>query len=116
ILGLHRPNAGQITVRGKNICRADAKTLNRLQRNWGVLYQHGALFSGLTVLENIALPIHEYLNLPDAMERELALVKLRLVGLKDEAAYKFPAELSGGMVKRAALARALALDPPILFL
>ncbi len=82
----------------------------------GVLFQHGALFSALTVLENIQVPMREYLDLPKALMDELAMLKIEMVGLSPEAAWKFPDELSGGMIKRAALARALALDPAIVFL
>jgi phospholipid/cholesterol/gamma-HCH transport system ATP-binding protein len=82
----------------------------------GVLFQHGALFSALTVLENVQVPMREYLDLPARLMDELAMLKIELVGLPPDAAYKFPSELSGGMIKRAALARALALDPDIVFL
>jgi phospholipid/cholesterol/gamma-HCH transport system ATP-binding protein len=82
----------------------------------GVLFQHGALFSSLTVLENIQVPMREYLSLPKQLMDELAMLKIELVGLKRSAAEKYPSELSGGMIKRAALARALALDPDIVFL
>ncbi len=82
----------------------------------GVLFQHGALFSALTVKENIQLPMREYLDLPQAMMDEFAKLKIELVGLQPDAADKFPSELSGGMIKRAALARALALDPDLVFL
>jgi phospholipid/cholesterol/gamma-HCH transport system ATP-binding protein len=82
----------------------------------GVLFQHGALFSALTVLENVQVPMREYLDLPRKLMDELAMLKIELVGLPPDAAQKFPSELSGGMIKRAALARALALDPDIVFL
>ena len=88
----------------------------RLDMRFGVLFQHGALFSALTVQENVQVPMREYLDLPRALMDELAQLKIELVGLPRDAATKFPSELSGGMVKRAALARALALDPEIVFL
>jgi phospholipid/cholesterol/gamma-HCH transport system ATP-binding protein len=81
-----------------------------------VLFQHGALFSGLTVRQNIQVPMREYLNLSQELMDELAMLKIRMVGLRPDAADKYPSELSGGMIKRAALARALALDPEIVFL
>ncbi|MEQ1384047.1 ATP-binding cassette domain-containing protein, partial [Salmonella enterica] len=85
-------------------------------RRWGVLFQDGALFSSLTVAQNIEVPMKEHLDLPDKLRAEIARLKVKLVGLPPEAADKFPSELSGGMRKRAGLARALALDPEIVFL
>ena len=116
ILSLNRKTAGTILLFGKNI-----ETLTELEKmasdmRLGVLFQHGALFSALSVLENIMVPMREYLDLSPALMRELAMVKINLVGLPPDAADKLPSELSGGMIKRAALARALALDPDILFL
>ncbi|MGE4351778.1 MAG: ABC transporter ATP-binding protein [Bdellovibrionales bacterium] len=116
ILGLHQPNAGVIEVLGCDIKKRSDTKVREQQKHIGVLYQKGALFSSLTVVENIEAPMHEYLDLPDDIIRELAMLKLRMVGLSDTAASKFPSELSGGMVKRAGLARALALDPSLLFL
>lgn len=116
ILGLHTPAAGDIMVSGNHIRHMSKKQDHEMHKHWGVMYQQGALFSALSVIENIELPMIEYMQLPEHIIRELALLKLTMVGLPDEAAYKYPSELSGGMVKRAGLARALALDPPLLFL
>jgi phospholipid/cholesterol/gamma-HCH transport system ATP-binding protein len=116
ILGLVHKQAGTIEVFGHNL---DHLThLERLQigERWGVLFQEGALFSALTVRQNIQVPMREHLKLSQEMMDGLAAQKLRLVGLPEDAADKFPAELSGGMTKRAALARSLALDPEIVFL
>jgi len=116
ILGLRRPQAGQVLVNGADMAQLDGAALRDAKIHYGVTFQHGALFSSLTVRENIQLPMVEHLRLPpDAMD-ELAHLKLRLVGLPEDAAGKYPSQLSGGMVKRAALARALALDPTLLFL
>ena len=116
ILGLRRPQAGQVLVEGADMAQLDGAELRAAKIHYGVTFQHGALFSSLTVRENIQLPMVEHLRLPpDAMD-ELAHLKLRLVGLPEDAAGKYPSQLSGGMVKRAALARALALDPTLLFL
>ena len=117
ILGLHQPNAGDICVFGQNIWAAGAPARAVLSRQTGVLFQDGALFSSLTVSENIQVPIREhYKDVAAAVRTELALFKVELVGLPRDALKKFPSELSGGMRKRAGLARALALDPPLLFL
>lgn len=116
ILGLRKPQAGTVHVEGVDMAQLSGKALRAAKAAYGVTFQHGALFSGLTVRENIQLPMIEHLSLPkDAMD-DLAMLKLRLVGLPAEAAGKYPSQLSGGMVKRAALARALALDPRLLFL
>ncbi|MEO6080959.1 MAG: ATP-binding cassette domain-containing protein [Steroidobacteraceae bacterium] len=116
ILGLRRPQAGSVLVEGVDMTQLHGKALREAKANYGVTFQNGALFSGLTVRENIQLPMIEHLRLPRAAMDELARLKLRLVGLPEDAAGKYPAQLSGGMIKRAALARALALDPQLLFL
>jgi phospholipid/cholesterol/gamma-HCH transport system ATP-binding protein len=115
ILGLHKPQAGEVVIDGVDMIGLSLDEKLILQRKWGVLFQNGALFSGLTVLDNIALPLREHTDLADADIKDLARLKIGMVGLKPDAADKFPSELSGGMVKRASLARALALDPEILF-
>lgn len=116
ILGLVPRVSGTIIMFGKDIDRVSDAERVKLDMRQGVLFQHGALFSGLTVLENIQVPMREYVRLPKRLMDELALLKLELVGLPRNAAHKYPSELSGGMIKRAALARALSLDPDIVFL
>ena len=117
ILGLRKPNAGRIQVLGVDAMSEDAVTRRHIERNTGVLFQDGALFSSLTVGENVQVPLKEYYpDLPDSLRYELALLKIKLAGLPADALDKLPSQLSGGMRKRAGLARALALDPPLLFL
>ena len=111
ILGLLPKKSGKIEVFGEDIDLLSPEEHRILERRWGVMFQSGALFSALTVRQNIQAPMREYLSLSQATMDELAMLKIRLVGLPLDAADKFPAELSGGMVKRAAIARALALDP-----
>ena len=116
ILGLVPVRRGTISVFGQSLTGLSLLELQALERRFGVLFQQGALFSALTVKQNIQVPMREYLGLSQSLMDQLAMLKLDLVGLKRDAADKYPSELSGGMIKRAALARALALDPDILFL
>ena len=117
IIGLQKPQAGEITVLGQSIAQGPGRGDIDIRSRWGVLFQGGALFSTLTVGENIEVPLRQfYPELSDTLRREIARFKVRLSGLPEEAADKFPSELSGGMRKRAGLARALALDPELLFL
>jgi phospholipid/cholesterol/gamma-HCH transport system ATP-binding protein len=116
ILGLQRPQAGVVRIDGSDITRMTAAQLRGVKARYGVSFQQGALYSALTVLQNVQLPMIEHLELAAEERDELALLKIRLVGLPADAAGKYPAQLSGGMVKRVALARALSLDPSLLFL
>ncbi|RZA15719.1 MAG: ATP-binding cassette domain-containing protein, partial [Lysobacteraceae bacterium] len=117
ILALRSPDEGSINVLGVDARAGDPVTRRHIERNTGVPFQDGALFSSLTVGENVQVPLKEYYpDLPDSLRYELALLKLKLAGLPADSIDKLPSQLSGGMRKRAGLARALALDPPLLFL
>lgn len=113
---LMSPHAGRICVLGQDLARLSAAQAARLRRRWAMMFQGGALFSGLSVAENVALPLREHTDLSSQDIIELAHIKIALAGLPADAANKFPRELSGGLKKRAALARAIALDPELLFL
>jgi phospholipid/cholesterol/gamma-HCH transport system ATP-binding protein len=115
ILGLQRPTRGSVRVFGEEV-GGNAAQPRALSRRWGMLFQHGALFSALTAFDNVALPMRELRALPENLIRDAALLKLQMVGIKPDDALKMPADLSGGMIKRVALARALALEPELLFL
>ena len=116
ILGLQKPARGTVKVLGIDIEKADAATMRKLDDKWGVLFQQGALFSALSVFDNVALPLRELRGLPESLIEEAVLLKLQMAGLTPNDAIKMPSDLSGGMVKRVALARALSLEPDLLFL
>lgn len=116
IIGLNKPIAGEIEINGIPQTDLTPRQDQESRRDWGVLFQDGALFSSLTVAQNIQVPLREHFDLPNGLMDDLAISKITMTGLTTEAACKFPSDLSGGMRKRAALARALALDPKIVFL
>ena len=116
IIGLNRPRSGRIEVFGRDVDSLTTREARHMQTRWGVLFQDGALFSSLTVAQNIETPMREHARLDPQLRRDLVQIKLSMVGLPAEAAGKYPSELSGGMRKRAGLARALALDAELLFL
>ena len=116
MLGLQVPESGTVEIDGQRVTTAAGSERQDVKRRYGVTFQQGALFTSLTVAQNVELPIAEYHDLSEATLRELAELRIRMVGLPADAGDKYPAQLSGGMIKRAALARALALDPALLFL
>lgn len=116
IIGLNRQTAGTVEIFGRDTARLDRAARADMESRWGVLFQDGALFSSLTVAQNIMVPLKEQTRLPPALMGEIVALKIGLVGLPADACPKYPAQLSGGMRKRAGLARAMALDPEILFL
>ena len=116
VIGLKRPDEGSIDVLGYDVPHLTEAEAKALEQRWGVLFQDGALFSSLTVAQNIEVPLREHLVMPEPLMDEIAACKIAIVGLPEATADKFPSQLSGGMRKRAGLARALSLDPEILFL
>lgn len=116
ILGLQKPFRGTVKVLGIDIEKASASEMRKLDDRWGVLFQQGALFSALSVFDNVALPMRELQGLPESLIKDAVLLKLQMAGLSPNDAVKMPADLSGGMIKRVALARALSLEPELLFL
>ena len=116
IIGLNPIKSGSIEVFGKDVLSLNDVEMREIEMRWGVLFQEGALFSSQTIAENIQVPIREYTHMGQELMNEIASLKLSMVGLPENAAIKYPSELSGGMKKRAGLARALALDPDIVFL
>ena len=116
LLGLRVPDSGTVEIEGRELARMTDRELRDVKRRYGVTFQHGALFSSLTVADNVILPLAEAMDLSEEALQSLVELRLRMVGLPVDTGAKFPAQLSGGMVKRAALARALALDPVMLFL
>ena len=115
MIGLVPPISGSVIIQGKNLTKATGKKKDQIMQKIGVAFQSGALFGSMTVMENLKVPLKEFTDLPDSIMEDIALLKLKLVGL-EQSAFLMPGELSGGMIKRAALARAMTLDPAIIFL
>lgn len=116
ILALNNARSGSIKILGNEVVNTSRVDLLKIQRHWGVLFQQNALFSSLNILDNVAFPLHEHTKLDKETMRHLAMLKILMAGLPLDAAYKYPSELSGGMQKRAGLARAIVLDPELIFL
>lgn len=116
MLGLEKPARGCVQLFGEDVNLVDSAHLQALRSRWGMLFQHGALFSALTAFDNVAQPMRELRNLPEELIRDAVLLKLDMAGITPDDALKMPADLSGGMIKRVALARALSLEPELLFL
>lgn len=116
ILMLHQPTSGSITVFDKNIIGCSHQEETEIKKRWGIMFQSGALFSSMTVLENVMFPISQFTDFTLKQRKEMAMLKIMMAGLSDDAAYKYPSELSGGMKKRAAIARAIVMDPELIFL
>lgn len=116
VVGLEKPTSGTIHIFGEELTCQVGNELQSMRNRWGMQFQHGALFSALSVIDNVALPMRELRTLPDAFVQRVAMLKLQMVGLKSTDADKMPSDLSGGMIKRVALARSLIMDPPLLLL
>lgn len=116
IIGLKRPSRGRVKIFGEEYFDSSEEQRRRIERRWGVLFQGGALFSSMTVAENVMAPLRAHMNVPDELAHDIASLKISMAGLPQDAGDKYPSELSGGMKKRAGLARALAMDPELVFL